>query len=47
MNLDVVVSEELCAVAWCVGSGVIVLKYNAIQRLIGEIKQKKSVSMFE
>ena len=37
--LDVVVGEELCGVACCLGSGIVVLKYSAIQRLKREIKQ--------
>ena len=38
-NLDAVVGEELCGVACCMGSGIVVLKYSAIQCLMLEIKQ--------
>ena len=31
--LDVVVGEELCGVACCMGSGVVKLKYSAVQSL--------------
>ena len=40
-NLDVVFGEELCGVACCMGSGIVVLKYSAIQRLRPEIKQQQ------
>ena len=43
-NLDDVVGEELCGVACCVGLGAFVLKYSAIQRLMPEIKQQKSLN---
>ena len=38
---DVVVEEELCGVAYCMGSGVVVLKYSVIRRLMCEIKRQK------
>ena len=44
--MDVVVSEELCGVAYCMGSGIVVLKYSAIQRMMLEIKQHKNVRFF-
>ena len=31
---DVVVGEELCGVACCMGSGTVMLKYSAKQRLM-------------
>ena len=37
--LDLVVGEEPCGVASCMGSGIVVLKYSAI-RLMREIKKK-------
>ena len=39
--LDVVVGEELCGVACCMGSGVFALKHSAIPRLVPEKKRKK------
>ena len=36
--LDVVVGEELCGVECCMGSGVVVLKYSAIQRFVAAEK---------
>ena len=47
--MDVVVGEEPCGVAFCMGFGIVVLKYGAIQRLMPKIKQKKKkeVSIFE
>ena len=45
-NLDVVVGEELCDMACCMGSGIVVLKYSAIQRLMPEIKQKKKMCVY-
>ena len=38
--MDVVVGKELCGVTCCMGFGVFVLKYNAIQRLILGRKEK-------
>ena len=44
--LDVVVGEELCGVACCMRSGIVVFKYCDIQRLIRKIKQfKKNLSV--
>ena len=40
-NLDVPVGEELCGAACSVGSGIVVLKYSAIQCLMFEIKQHR------
>ena len=37
--LDVVVGEELCGVACCMGSGIVVLKYSAIQRFMAEMEK--------
>ena len=46
--MDVVVGEELCGVACCMESGVVVLQYSALQRLMPEIKpQKKCFSIFK
>ena len=46
-NLDVIVGGELCVVACCMGSGV-VLKSSVIWRLMPEIKQQRIyVSIFE
>ena len=42
--LDVVVGEELCDVACCMGSGIVVWKDSAIQRFMHEMKQNKSGS---
>ena len=43
--LDVVVGV---GAACCMGSGIVVLKYSAIQRVMGEIKHTKiCVSFFE
>ena len=36
---DVLVDEGLCGVACCMGSGIVVLKYSAIQQLMLETKQ--------
>ena len=44
-NLDVVVQEELCGVAYCMGSGIVVLKYNIISHLIMNKTEKKNVSL--
>ena len=41
--LDVVVGEKLCGVACCMGSGIIVLKDSAIQRLMALNKTAKNV----
>ena len=38
----VVVGEELCGVACCMGSGIVVLKNSATQCLMPEIKQQKN-----
>ena len=48
-NFNVVLSEELYGVMCCMGCGIVVLKYTAIQRLMSEIKQQKKicVSVFE
>ena len=43
---DVVVGEELCGVACCMGSGIVVWTYSAIQRLMLEIKQQKHMRFF-
>ena len=40
-NLDVVVGKALCGMACCIGSGIVVLKYNAIQRLMPKLKQQQ------
>ena len=40
-SLDVVVGEEQCGVECCRGSGVVLLKYSAVQRLMPETKQQK------
>ena len=45
-TLGVVVGKELCGVACYMGSGIVVLKYSAIQHLMLEIKQKKNVRFF-
>ena len=37
--LDFVVGEELCGVVCCMESGIVVLKYSAIQQLMLETKQ--------
>ena len=37
--LDIVVGEELCGVACCMGSGIVMLQYSAIQHLMSEIQQ--------
>ena len=44
--LDVVVGEDLCGIACSIGSGIVVLKYSAIQRMMLEIKQHKNVRFF-
>ena len=47
-NLDVVVGEELCGIACCMGSGIAALKDSALQRLMPERKQQKiCVYIFE
>ena len=38
-----VVGKDLRGVACCMGSGIVVLKYSAKQRLMCEIKQKKKI----
>ena len=40
---DIDVGKELCGVACCMGSGIVTLKYSAIQRLMGEIKQRENM----
>ena len=45
-NLDVVVGEELCGVACCMGSRVVPLKYSAIQRLMPKTKNSKKICAF-
>ena len=45
-NLDIVVHEELCGVACCMGSGIVVLKYSVIC-FMPEIKwQNKNAFLF-
>ena len=41
--MDIVVCEELCDVACCMGSDVVVLKYSAVKRLLPEIECKKNM----
>ena len=40
-NLNVVVGKALCGMACCMGSGIVVLKYSAIQRLMPKLKQQQ------
>ena len=40
--LGVVVGEKLFGLACCMGSGIVMMKYSAIQRLMREIRQQKS-----
>ena len=44
--MDAVVGEELYGVVCRMGSGIVVLKYSAIQRLMPEIKEKKCALLF-
>ena len=48
-KLDIVVGDEVCDEACCMGSGIVVLKYNAVQLLMPEIyikKKEKSAFLF-
>ena len=44
--LDDVVGEELCGVACCRGSGIVVWTYSPIQHLMREIKEQKHMRFF-
>ena len=45
---DIIIGEVLCDVAWCLGSGIVMLKYSAIQHLTHTKKTAKiCVSVFE
>ena len=46
VNLDAVVGEELRGVACCIGSSTVVLKYNAMRRLMCEIPQPKNMRFY-
>ena len=43
---DDVVGEELVGVVCCMGSGLIVLKFSAIQHLVRKIKPPKKLRFF-
>ena len=40
---DIIIGEELCDVAWCLGSGIVMLKYSAIQHLTHKKTQQNYV----
>lgn len=45
-SLDVVVEEELCGDLCCMGLGIVMLNYSAIQRLMHERNSKKICFFF-
>ena len=40
---DIIIGEVLCDVAWCLGSGVVMLKESVMHRLMPKIEQQNKI----